>query len=306
MIEKIEKSNGAFNENNIPDQSLLVRFLYLREQMDLNKQPAVIPMSPTRHGFMTITEKELLECIYNKYRNEVMQALGIEKAPTLSHLQFKLGTLASGRFLSSLLCTLDRKKKGYFRQIEVTNPLPGFKATDVAPGRTVPEMGTQRWLSEIRNTFKNVPEDVNKTFGHYQHSVERGREDICIGGIDLGQVVTAAASVYIPTFNSNDSRPSGGFRNLKIKQKALMQPQFKYRRVLEKNKTDDVRDMEASILPKKGVSDAGIQSYLQSVGNLKGLDDYYNNTFRHRRDTWDMKKARDAEDRIAINAILDM
>ncbi|KAF9176601.1 hypothetical protein BGZ49_006118, partial [Haplosporangium sp. Z 27] len=100
--------------------------------------------------------------------------------------------------------------------------------------------------------------------------------------------------------------PSGGFRNLKIKQKALMQPQFKYRRVLEKNKTDDVRDMEASILPKKGVSDAGIQSYLQSVGNLKGLDDHYNNTFRHRRDTWDMKKARDAEDRIAINAILDM
>ncbi|KAF9177786.1 hypothetical protein BGZ49_005496, partial [Haplosporangium sp. Z 27] len=70
MIEKIEKSNGAFNENNIPDQSLLVRFLYLREQMDLNKRPAVIPMSPTRHGFMTITEKELLECIYNKYRNE--------------------------------------------------------------------------------------------------------------------------------------------------------------------------------------------------------------------------------------------
>ncbi|KAF9176271.1 hypothetical protein BGZ49_006452, partial [Haplosporangium sp. Z 27] len=175
--------------------------------MDLNKRPAVIPMSPIRHGFMAMSEKQLLECIYNKYRNEVMQALGIEKAPTLSHLQFKLGTLAPGRFLSNLLCTLDRKKKGYFRQIEVTNPLPvgqdvythnkrytltgtfqtdglqlrllaydtrtvkGFKATDVAPGRTVPEMGTQRWLSEIRNTFKNVPEDVNKTFGHYQHSV---------------------------------------------------------------------------------------------------------------------------------------
>ena len=119
-------------------------------------------------------------------------------------------------------------------------------------------------------------------------------------------MVTAAASVYIPTFNSGDSRPSGRFRNLKIKQKALMQPQFKYRRVLEKNKTDDVRDMEASLPPKKGVSDTGIQSYLQSVSKLKGLDEHYNNTFRHRRDTWDMKKARDAEDRIAINAILDM
>ncbi|KAF9426244.1 hypothetical protein BGZ76_002847 [Entomortierella beljakovae] len=120
----------------------------------------------------------------------------------------------------------------------------GFKATDVAPGRTVSEMGTQRWLSEIRDTFKNVPEDVEKTFRHYQHNVERGREDIFIGGVDLGQVVTAAVSIYIPTFNPGDCRPSGGFRNLKIKQKALMQPQFRYRKVLEKRKTEDIRDME--------------------------------------------------------------
>ncbi|KAF9436054.1 hypothetical protein BGZ76_004933 [Entomortierella beljakovae] len=76
--------------------------------------------------------------------------------------------------------------------------------------------------------------------------------------------------------------------------KALMQPQFKYRRVLEERKTDDVHDMEASILPKKSVSDADLQNYTRSVINLKGLDDYYNSTFRHRRDTWDMKKARDA------------
>ena len=174
--------------------------------MDLNKRPAVTPISPTRHGFMTMSEKELLECIYNKYRIQVMQALGIKSAPTLHHLLHKLGGLAPGQFLSNLLCTLDRKKKGYFRQIEVTSPQPKgqdtythkkrytltgtfqtdglqlqllaydtrtskrFKAENVAPGRTVPEMGTQRWLAEIRNTFKNIPEDVNKTFGNYQHS----------------------------------------------------------------------------------------------------------------------------------------
>jgi len=133
-----------------------------------------------------------------------------------------------------------------------------------------------------------------------------GREDICIGGIDFGQVVTAAVSVYVPTFSSDNSRPSGRFRNLKIKQKALMQPQFKYRKAIEERKSDDIRDMEASIPPKKGVLDAKVKEYIQSVGKLKGLDDYYNSTFRHRRDTWDMKKARDAEDWTAIKAILDM
>ncbi|KAF9427223.1 hypothetical protein BGZ76_002426, partial [Entomortierella beljakovae] len=187
-----------------------------------------------------------------------------------------------------------------------TTVVKRFNATDVAPGRTVPEMGTQRWLTEIRNTFKNVPEDVDKTFGHYQHIEQGGREDICIGDVDLGQVVTVAVCVYVPTYNSDDFRPSGRFCNLKIKQKALMQPQFRYRKVLEEHKTDDVRDMEVSILPKKGVSDADLQNYTRSVVNLKGLDDYYNSTFRHRRDTFDMKKARDAEDWIAINTFLGM
>lgn len=152
---------------------------------------------------------------------------------------------------------------------------------------------------------------------HVYFNEHRGRRDICIGGIDLGQVVTAAVSVRVPssidnqtlgaTTNWEVSEPPWVIRNLKIKQKALMQPQFKYRRALEARKTDDVRDMEASILPKKGISDAEIRYFLQSLNKVRDrLNRHYNETFRHRRDTWDMRKARDAEDRVAINAILNM
>ncbi|KAF9405003.1 hypothetical protein BGZ76_006724, partial [Entomortierella beljakovae] len=105
------------------------------------------------------------------------------------------------------------------------------------------------------NWSKGVADQFNKI---------GGREDISIGGIDLGQVVTAAVSVYVPTYDSDDSRPSGGLRNLKIKQKALVQPQLRYRKVLEERKTDDVRDMETSMLRKKGVSDADLQNYTRS------------------------------------------
>jgi len=50
----MKKSDSAFNADSIPGQSLLARFLYLRKQVDLNKRPALVPMSPIRHGFMTM------------------------------------------------------------------------------------------------------------------------------------------------------------------------------------------------------------------------------------------------------------
>lgn len=179
--------------------------------MDQDKRPVAIPSSPIRYGFMTMTEKELLECIYSENRVDVLRALGNlshDKHPTLYHLQAEIGKLAPGRFLTNLLCPLNRvKKRDYFRKLELINPLADgqtvyvpnkryaptgtfqtdglqlrllaydtrvikkFDATTVAPGRTVHGMGTDRWLHEIRNAFKVVPGDVEKTFGQSVNSI---------------------------------------------------------------------------------------------------------------------------------------
>ncbi|KAF9435820.1 hypothetical protein BGZ76_005474 [Entomortierella beljakovae] len=90
----------------------------------------------------------------------------------------------------------------------------------------------------------------------------------------IGQVATAAVSVYIPSVlctmsNLGDSKPSRRLHNLKIKQKTLIQPWSEYRRALEQHKPDDDRDMESSIPPKKGISDAEIQYFIQSMGNVR-------------------------------------
>ncbi|KAF9344113.1 hypothetical protein BGX26_004797, partial [Mortierella sp. AD094] len=58
---------------------------------------------------------------------------------------------------------------------------------------------------------------------------------------------------------------------------------------------------------KSGVPDTDIQSFLSFMHqNREMLDKHYSGLFCHRRSIWDMKKARDAEDRIAINVILNM
>ncbi|KAI7831571.1 hypothetical protein BC939DRAFT_437450 [Gamsiella multidivaricata] len=86
-----------------------------------------------------------------------------------------------------------------------------------------------------------------------------------------------------------------------------MQPQFKYRRAIEGRKTDEIHDAENSLLPRRGVPDEDARLSLNSMDkNRQVLNEHYNQSFRHRRDTWDLKKARGAVDRIAIEAILKL
>ncbi len=99
----------------------------------------------------------------------------------------------------------------------------------------------------------------------------------------------------------------GTMRNLKIKQKALCQPEFRFRRALERRKTEQVRDKEVSILPRKGVSDEEVVAFLQSQEAVQPvLNTHYNGSFTHRRMAWDVKKAKEAEFDTAISAIMDM
>ncbi|KAI7819638.1 hypothetical protein BC939DRAFT_459833 [Gamsiella multidivaricata] len=86
-----------------------------------------------------------------------------------------------------------------------------------------------------------------------------------------------------------------------------MQPQFKYRRAIEGRKIDEIHDAESSLLPRRGILDEDVRLFLNSIDkNRQVLNEYYNQSFRHRRNTWDLKKARDAEDRIAIEAIIKL
>ncbi|KAG0215499.1 hypothetical protein BGX28_009547, partial [Mortierella sp. GBA30] len=64
----------------------------------------------------------------------------------------------------------------------------------------------------------------------------------------LEEDVTTAEIDYL------DSALKGGkLRNLKVKHKALCQSLFRFRRVLEEKKTDEIREAETSILPRRGV-----------------------------------------------------
>ncbi|KAG9321106.1 hypothetical protein KVV02_007335 [Mortierella alpina] len=99
----------------------------------------------------------------------------------------------------------------------------------------------------------------------------------------------------------------GTMRNLKIKQKALSQPNFRFRRALESRKTNQICEREASILPRRGVSDREVVEFLKSEQTAHSdLDTHYNGSFTHRRMAWDFKNTKEAEFDTAISAIMDM
>ncbi|KAI7818129.1 hypothetical protein BC939DRAFT_299299 [Gamsiella multidivaricata] len=334
MIKQFKKRDGGdgrfFDERTLPKESLLVRFLHLRELVDVAKRPVAVPISPIRHGFITITEQELFYSIHDSFREDVLGALKMDstKKYKLNELEATFKRIAPDEFLCNLICpskslnlnpkaTCNQYTKRYVLtgtfqtdgfQLRLlacdTRVTKGYKPSNPVPGRVDPKVGTDRWLKEIRNEFSGSAKELQDTFG------SDGR-DVWIGGIDLGQVVTAAVSVLILDPPLADGTlpwpPTGKYCTLNIKQKALMQPQFKYRRAIEGRKTDVIHDAESSLLPRRGISDEDVRLFLNSMDKIRQvLNEHYNQSFRHHRDTWDLKKARDAEDRITIEAILKL
>ncbi|KAG0349106.1 hypothetical protein BGZ54_004449, partial [Gamsiella multidivaricata] len=289
MIKQFKKRDGGdgrfFDERTLPKESLLVRFLHLRELVDVAKRPVAVPISPIRHGFITITEQELFYSIHDSFREDVLGALKMDstKKYKLNELEATFKRIAPDEFLCNLICpskslnlnpkaTCNQYTKRYVLtgtfqtdglQLRLlacdTRVTKGYKPSNPVPGRVDPKMGTDRWLKEIRNEFSGSAKELQDTDGR----------DVCIGGIDLGQVVTAAVSVLILDPPLADGTlpwpPTGKYCTLNIKQKALMQPQFKYRRAIEGRKTDEIHDAESSLLPRRGILDEDVRLFLNSM-----------------------------------------
>ncbi|KAF9378618.1 hypothetical protein CPC16_011207, partial [Podila verticillata] len=343
-----DKDTESMSGNTTPQSNCLKHFMNLRNQLPVHERPVLCPSSPYCNGFIQLTERELLLTIVNTHKPEVSAALGlVETEQYVSTYPYLLSALPPGQFLSNLMVPIGYKK-GYRKQIGICSIIgDSIEATgktwvlsgtfmtnglelrvlaydqrvfkkhepEAAPGRTDKKTGNTRYLSEIRNVFK-TPDDVASTFPNPPASLQQG-EDVCIAGVDFGQVCTAAVSLFIPScYNPNRSHDL--MRTLLVGQKALMQPSFKGRRDMQLRKEEyqltdsdhkgEVQELEQSIPPRKGVQDAEVSSnYLQKATAVHPrLHQYYNSNYWHRRTAWDMKKGKEGEYHVAIRSVLAM
>lgn len=94
--------------------------------MEQSKRPVMVPMSPIRHGFMTLSERELLLCIHRTYREEVIHALSppANKKDLVQLLLYDLGQMSPGQFLSNLMVPRNpaQKIRGYRTSLQIVAP----------------------------------------------------------------------------------------------------------------------------------------------------------------------------------------
>ncbi|KAG0200251.1 hypothetical protein BGX33_011132 [Mortierella sp. NVP41] len=120
----------------------------------------------------------------------------------------------------------------------------------------------------------------------------------------------AAPSVAVPPSvqETSSSPPTGTqsneiFYNLAVKQKAVYQPQFRFRRWLESEKqavledqTESVSALETKLPPVRG-EDASVFKYAEEIEKVeKRLLEFYNgDNHRYKKHAWDAKRAKQAE-----------
>ena len=194
--------------------------------------------------------------------------------------------------------------------------------------------GTGDYLTEIRNVVKSQ-NDVEQIWGC-------APDDITILGLDLGQTFTVAAYVLPPrdaadkTVNKRkvlqthqveevdppveehgveeERQPAKEkHTTLTVKQKAVLQATFKYRRWLQGQRdstpsgTESIASIERSLPALRG-PDASVANYehrLQQVGD--NLEKFYNKSSNIiKRHQWDSQKAYRAEYAIITDKLLKM
>jgi hypothetical protein len=184
-------------------------------------------------------------------------------------------------------------------------------------------------LTEIRNIVK-TKQDVKSLWGCKP-------EKIKILGIDLGQACVVGASALLPKANkvkvskepqvpkesilttcSDDkatplkSEPMV-FHNLAVKQKAVYQPTFKFRRWLEDRKNinpsngdSSISNLERSLPPLRGES-ASFDKYVSRLELVNDrLDEFYNGNKLFARRKWDAKRDRENEYHKIADRLLKM
>ncbi|KAF9109298.1 hypothetical protein BGX27_007769 [Mortierella sp. AM989] len=211
--------------------------------------------------------------------------------------------------------------------------------------------GNDHYLTEVRNVVK-ARQDVDNIWGCEL-------EDIKVLGIDLGQVCVVGACAILPKdiVKTEDtdvlsSTPSTPFsptlsrisRNLRVKQKAVYQPTFKFRRRLEERKRralaqeapedstepnsnlDSSSSMvikmdssveaiqqinsnsliESSLPPLRG-KDSDYEKYMSERENvIVELDIFFNGNRVVARHGWDANRARESEYKIITDRLLSM
>ncbi|KAG0007767.1 hypothetical protein BGZ80_004246 [Entomortierella chlamydospora] len=191
-------------------------------------------------------------------------------------------------------------------------------------------------LTEIRNVVE-TQDDVTSIWGCEPDQIK-------ILGLDLGQACVLGASALLPPKGisrsevreivrrklnggnedidlgksrnvSTSTQPPVVFHNLAVKQKAVYQPTFKYRRWLEDKKTDDkpgdgtesIIDIESNLPPLRG-EDASFETYFKGFNKVKKrLDDFYNcSKSLVKRHQWDAEKARESEYRVITDRLFKL
>ncbi|KAG0346723.1 hypothetical protein BGZ54_005111, partial [Gamsiella multidivaricata] len=117
--------------------------------------------------------------------------------------------------------------------------------------------------------------------------------------------------------NDNDTeasaRSSQVFYNLAVKQKAVYQPTFKFRRWLEERKRSiplgaakSISNIESELPALRG-KDASVEKYVAGLAGVKEqLDEFYNKSATFKKHQWDARKAREAEFDIIADRLLNM
>ncbi|KAI8357054.1 hypothetical protein B0O80DRAFT_99820 [Mortierella sp. GBAus27b] len=182
--------------------------------------------------------------------------------------------------------------------------LPKEKLEKLQPRIASTVGGTDYFLTEVRNVVK-TKQDVVDLWGC-------GPQDIKILGVDLGQACVVGASALLPTSQSSDSSAKPKFCNLSVKQKAVYQPTFKFRRWLERRKaqpidgSQSISDIESSLPPLRG-NEGSVQEYVKSLQEVEEhLDSFYNSNNTVKKHRWNARRARDEEFRRIADSLLRM
>jgi hypothetical protein len=162
--------------------------------------------------------------------------------------------------------------------------------------------GTDQYLKEIRNIVESK-KDVSKIWDCDPRKIK-------ILGIDLGQACVVGASAILPDTDNSLENPNSGsqsqkmvYHNLSVKQKAVYQPIFKFRRWLENRRNTthageetSIADDEGHLPPVRGVN-SSIESYFEKFKEVGGkLSEFYSDErYLVKRHLWDTKRARDLE-----------
>lgn len=173
--------------------------------------------------------------------------------------------------------------------------------------------GVDYFMQEIRNVVKTKA-DVQRLWPGAQP------EDVKILTLDAGQAFVVGAFAHVPTTpiqeppvdpvtdNATPAKDNATpeplpFRNLAVNQKAVYQPNFRFRRWLETEKdlvpsgeSNSVATVESLLPPLKGPT-ASVCGYVEELGKVEArLQEFYSgNNNRFKKHQWDMERARKAE-----------